>query len=52
MRREARSGELGWRDLDRYEIRRESGSLVVMLDALHRADEKPESFRTAVIVLA
>jgi nitrite reductase/ring-hydroxylating ferredoxin subunit len=40
------------RDLDRYELGRQGSSIVVNLDALHHADEEPDAWRAAVIVVA
>jgi len=40
------------RDLDRYEVRREGGMVVVDLDALHRADREPQAWTAAVLELA
>jgi nitrite reductase/ring-hydroxylating ferredoxin subunit len=40
------------RDLDRYDIKRQSEALVVDLDALRRADQDPEVWQSAMIVLA
>jgi nitrite reductase/ring-hydroxylating ferredoxin subunit len=42
----------GSRDLDRYDIARQGTSLVVNLDALRRADQEPQEWRSAVVVLA
>jgi hypothetical protein len=39
------------RDLDRYALNRQGSSIVVNLDTLHRADQEPEAWRSAVIVL-
>jgi nitrite reductase/ring-hydroxylating ferredoxin subunit len=39
------------RDLDRYDIDRQGEALVVDLDALRRADQEPEAWRAAVVVL-
>jgi nitrite reductase/ring-hydroxylating ferredoxin subunit len=39
------------RDLDRYDIRREGSSLVIRLDALHRADTDPAGWAAAVVTL-
>ncbi len=40
------------RDLDRYDLSRQAGSVVVDLGALRRADQEPERWRAAVIELA
>jgi nitrite reductase/ring-hydroxylating ferredoxin subunit len=40
------------RDLDRYDLRRSGGSVVVDIDALRRADQEPEAWRAAVITVA
>lgn len=40
------------RDLDRYALNRQGSSIVVNLDTLHRADQAPEAWRSAVIVLS
>ena len=40
------------RDLDRYELSRQGTSIVVNLDALHRVDQDPEAWGTAVIILS
>jgi nitrite reductase/ring-hydroxylating ferredoxin subunit len=40
------------RDLDRYDLRREGGMLVVDLDALRRADREPQAWGAAVLALA
>jgi nitrite reductase/ring-hydroxylating ferredoxin subunit len=39
------------RALDRYDIRREGGSLVIRLDALRRADTDPAGWASAVAVV-
>jgi nitrite reductase/ring-hydroxylating ferredoxin subunit len=39
------------RDLDRYDVRREGSSLVIRLDALHRADTDPTGWAAAVVPL-
>ena len=40
------------RDLDRYDISRRGASIVVDVDALRRADQEPDAWRAAVIVVA
>jgi nitrite reductase/ring-hydroxylating ferredoxin subunit len=40
------------RDLDRYDLHRTGGSVVVDLAALRRADREPEAWRAAVITVA
>jgi nitrite reductase/ring-hydroxylating ferredoxin subunit len=42
----------GSRDLDRFDLTRSGTSVVVNLDALHRADTEPDAWRAAVIVVA
>ncbi len=39
------------RDLDRYDIKREGGALVVDLDARRRADREPDAWQAAMITL-
>lgn len=41
----------GARDLDRYAVTREGSSVVVDLDTIRRADQDPEAWRAASIVL-
>ena len=41
----------GSRDLDRFELSRNGSSIVVNLDVLHRADQEPEAWGAAVIVV-
>jgi nitrite reductase/ring-hydroxylating ferredoxin subunit len=40
------------RDLDRYDIKRQGGTLIVDLDALRRVDQEPGAWQAAVIVVA
>lgn len=40
------------RDLDRYELSRSGSSVMVNLDALHRADQDPDAWRAAMITVA
>ena len=41
----------GSRDLDRYAMRREGGTLLVNRSVLHRSDQDPEGWRRAVVAL-